>query len=157
MSAPRFLGKNLAAKKVSARTLFGSEASACSQRDQVAFQVASDCSPADTPLNVSPLQRRAQSLGAGICRRRPFELGGFKLRELIFQRARETGDDRVLCLQQICSRGVKFISPEMSPAGSVDELGIDPQLIAARLQRALQHERTSRSLPIVFASTALPL
>ena len=52
---------------------------------------------------------------------------------------RQTCDDRVLRLQQIGAGRVELFGPEVSAAAGVDELGVDPHLIAARLHRALQH------------------
>ena len=49
------------------------------------------------------------------------------------------GDDLVLRLQQIGALGVELFGPKMSAAVGVDELGVDPHLIAARLNRAFQH------------------
>ena len=48
-------------------------------------------------------------------------------------------DDLVLHLQQIGAGGVELIGPKMRAAVGVDELGVDPHLIAARLHRAFQH------------------
>ena len=55
------------------------------------------------------------------------------------RRARQTGDDLVLRLQQIGARRVELIGPQVGAAVGVDELGVDPHLIAGRLHRALQH------------------
>ena len=49
------------------------------------------------------------------------------------------GDDLVLRLQQIGARGVELFGPEVRAAVGVDELGVDPHLVAARLNRAFQH------------------
>ena len=48
-------------------------------------------------------------------------------------------DNLVLHLQQIGAGSVELIGPEMGAAPGVDELGVDPHLIAARLNRAFQH------------------
>ena len=54
-------------------------------------------------------------------------------------RVRQTGDDLVLHLQQIGAGGVELVGPEVGAAVGVDELGVDPHLIAAGLHRAFQH------------------
>ena len=85
------------------------------------------------------LALESQVLGVGVCRWRPFETGGLGLGELNVHRARQTGDDLVLHLQQIGAGGVELIGPEMRAAVGVDELGVDPDLIAAGQHRAFQH------------------
>ena len=52
---------------------------------------------------------------------------------------RQMRDDRVLRLQQIGARRVELFGPEVSAAVGVDELGVDPHLIAARLHRAFEN------------------
>ena len=48
-------------------------------------------------------------------------------------------DDRVLRLQQIGAGRVELFGPEVSAAAGVDELGVDPHPIAARLHRAFEN------------------
>ena len=48
-------------------------------------------------------------------------------------------DDRVLRLQQIGAGRVELLGPEVSAAVGVDELGVDPHPIAARLHRAFEN------------------
>ena len=49
------------------------------------------------------------------------------------------GDDRVLRLQQIGAGRVELFGPEVSAAAGVDELGVDPHPITARLNRAFEN------------------
>jgi hypothetical protein len=51
---------------------------------------------------------------------------------------RQMRDDRVLCLQQVGARRVELLGPEVSAALGVDELGVDPHLVSARLHRAFE-------------------
>ncbi len=51
----------------------------------------------------------------------------------------DLGDDRVLRLQQIGAGRVELFGPEVSAAAGVDELGVDPHPIAARLHRAFEN------------------
>ena len=48
-------------------------------------------------------------------------------------------DHLVLRLQQIGAGSVELFGPDMRAAVGVDELGIDPHLVAAGLHRAFQH------------------
>ncbi|MGA8714375.1 MAG: hypothetical protein WB647_15325, partial [Roseiarcus sp.] len=48
-------------------------------------------------------------------------------------------DDRILRLQQIGAGRVELFGPEVSAAAGVDELGVDPHPIAARLHRAFEN------------------
>ena len=48
-------------------------------------------------------------------------------------------DDRVLRLQQIGAGRVELFGPEMRAGAGVDELGVDPHPIAARLHRAFEN------------------
>jgi hypothetical protein len=83
------------------------------------------------------LALESQILGVGIRRGRPFESGGLDLGKLKVNRARQTGDDLVLRLQEIGTGRVELFGPEMGAALRVDELGVDPNRIAGRLHRAL--------------------
>ncbi|MGA9847296.1 MAG: hypothetical protein WBQ45_06605, partial [Roseiarcus sp.] len=48
-------------------------------------------------------------------------------------------DDRILRLQQIGAGRVELFGPEVSAAAGVDELGVDPHPVAARLHRAFEN------------------
>ena len=48
-------------------------------------------------------------------------------------------DDRILRLQQIGAGRVELFGPEVRAAPGVDELGVDPRPIAARLHRAFEN------------------
>ena len=48
-------------------------------------------------------------------------------------------DDRILCLQQIGAGRVELFGPEVSAAAGVDELGVDPHPVAARLHRSFEN------------------
>ena len=85
------------------------------------------------------LALEGQVLGVRICRRRPIEASGLNLGELIIHRARQMVDDLVLRLQQISAGGVELLGPDLGAAVGVDELGVDPHLIAAGLHRAFEH------------------
>jgi tetratricopeptide (TPR) repeat protein len=70
-------------------------------------------------------------LGVGVGRGRAFQAGALGLGELQLHRSRQMGDDLVLHLQEIGAGGVELFGPEMRAALGVDELGVDPRLIAA--------------------------
>ena len=95
---------------VRARTLLGSRASAFSPRRYP----ASASLPTHRPSSSPATHWKSQILGGRIRRRRPLETGGFDLGELNVQRARQTGDDLVLRLQQIGAGGVELIGPEVA-------------------------------------------
>ena len=80
-------------------------------------------------LPVARLALESQVLGVAIGRGRPFESFGFGLGELKVECVRQMGDNRVLRLQQI-GAGVELFGPQVSVAAGVDELGVDPHLIA---------------------------
>ena len=89
-----------------------------------------------------PLARVAlesQVLGVAIGRGRPFDACGLGLDELKVDCVRQMRDDRVLRLQQIGAGRVELFGPEVSAAAGVDELGVDPHPIAARLHRAFEN------------------
>jgi hypothetical protein len=94
---------------------------------------------ADSPFPQRALALERQILGVGICHRRPLEAGGLRLWELGVQRARQMGDDLVLHLQQLSPGGVELFGPEVGAAFGINKLGVDPDLIAARLDRAFEH------------------
>ena len=81
----------------------------------------------------------SQVLGVSIGRGRPFEAGRLGLGQLKVHRPRQMGDDRVLHLQQIGARRVELFGPEVRAAAGVDELGVDPHPLAARLNRAFEN------------------
>jgi hypothetical protein len=80
----------------------------------------------------------SQVLGVAIGRGRPFGARGLGLHELKASCVLQMRDDFVLCLQQIGARRIELFGPEMSALG-VDELGVDPHPIAARLHRAFEN------------------
>jgi hypothetical protein len=81
----------------------------------------------------------SQVLGVGIRYGRPFETGALGLGELKVECVRQMRDDRVLRLQKIGAGRVELFGPEVSAAAGVDELGVDPRPIAARLHRAFEN------------------
>ena len=89
------------------------------------------------PNRRGALQR--QILRVAIGRGRSLETRGLGLGELNFHRARQMGDDLVLRLQQIGAGRVELLGPDMGAAVGVNELGVDPHLIAAGLHRAFQN------------------
>ena len=94
--------------------------------------------------DISAFHHRRKTLegyvfGVGICRARPLCPSRLGLGKLNFHRARQNGDDFVLRLQQIGAWGVELFSPKVRAAASVDELGVDPDLIATWLHRALEN------------------
>jgi hypothetical protein len=82
---------------------------------------------------------QSQILGVAIGRGLPFDACDVGLLELKVERVRQVRDDRVLHLQQIGAGRVELFSPQMSAAAGVDELGVDPHPIAARLHRAFEN------------------
>ena len=81
----------------------------------------------------------SQVLGVAIGRRRLFDACALGLDELKIECARQMRDDRVLCLQQIGAGRVELFGPEVSAAAGVDELGVDPHPVAARLHRSFEN------------------
>jgi len=75
----------------------------------------------------------SQILGVGIRRRSPFETGELRIIESKIDSMGQMRDDRVLRLQQIGAGCVELVGPQVSAAAGVDELGVDPHPIAARL------------------------
>src|SRR6202020_1132328 len=99
-----------------------------------AFFKASECPVYEAHVHISVQKRRVQGECAfvlydgfvetplspeypgflrGSVRGRPLETGGLDLGELDVQRARQTGDDLVLRLQQTSAGGVELIGPEV--------------------------------------------
>ena len=90
-------------------------------------------------MYVPASHRQGQVLRIEIARARPLNAGSIDCTQLYLHGARETGDDLVLHLQQIGAIGIELIGPQMRAGLGVDELGVDPHLIAAALYAALQH------------------
>ena len=80
-----------------------------------------------------------QVLDVASVRGRPFDTRGLGLLELEVHRRRQVSDNRVLRLQHIGAGRVELFGPHVRAAAGVDELGVDPHLIAARLNRAFEN------------------
>ena len=127
--------QNLIPNTIRARTLLGSMASACSQ----SAYAASASLPIDPAFHCARGALESQVLGVAIGRGRPFDACALGIDELKVECVRQMRDDRVLRLQQIGAGRVELFGPEVSAAAGVDELGVDPHPIAARLHRAFEN------------------